>query len=188
MYQYRRTCSREQLKNSIFIHQVLGSRMNSCNPTLSMNNFKPCIGKLLIGSITPHRQLFLTELTGRIHGMTSESESALADGTGRAAAAPCSRFTHARARARPGGHGWCTHWQPAGHRHSMSGAPKKMAKPGGTKRRIRRGSVNDNDRGVHWTARRSFARLLLQRQHRRHRPHHQCSHRCSHRHRRCCEG
>jgi len=29
----------------------------------------------------------------------------------------------------------------------MSGAPKKMAKPGGTKRRIRRGSVNDNDRG-----------------------------------------
>lgn len=36
---------------------------------------------------------------------------------------------------------------------SMSGAPRKMAKPGGTKRRIRRGSVNDNDRGVHWTGR-----------------------------------
>lgn len=36
---------------------------------------------------------------------------------------------------------------------SMSGAPKKMAKPGGTKRRIRRGSVNDNDRGMLWTCR-----------------------------------
>ena len=47
----------------------------------------------------------------------------------------------------------------------MSGAPKKMGKPSGTKRRIRRGSVNDNDRGVLRTIARS---LLAECRHQRH--------------------